>query len=85
MSLNIRESLKRLAETLKACIKEDIESITEEFDGVNTAVAILYFGSFAGLILSVCLMGVDGDILWGITAFLFAMVVLFVGFMTGVF
>lgn len=85
MSLNIKESLKRMASTVGAWIKEDVKSIAEEFDEVNLAVAILYFGSFFGLIISVCLMGVDGDIFWGIVAFIFAVVVAIIGFKTGVF
>ena len=85
MSLNIKESLKRMASTVGAWIKEDVKSIAEEFDEVNLAVAILYFGSFFGLILSVCLMGVDGNIFWGIVAFIFAVVVAIIGFKTGAF
>ena len=85
MSLNIKESLKRMASTVGAWIKEDVKSIAEEFDEVNLAVAILYFGSFFGLIISVCLMGVDGDIFWGIVAFICAVVVAIIGFKTGVF
>ncbi len=85
MSLNIKESLKRMAITIGAWIKEDAKSIAEEFDEANLAVAILYFGSFFGLIISVCLMGVDGDIFWGIVAFIFAVVVAIIGFKTGVF
>lgn len=85
MSLDIKESLKRMVRTFGAWIKEDAKSITEEFDEVNLAVAILYFGSFFGLILSVCLMGVDGDIFWGIVAFIFAVVVMIIGFTTGAF
>ena len=85
MSLNIKESLKRMVSTIGAWIKEDVKSIAEEFDEVNLAVAILYFGSFFGLILSVCLMGVDGDIFWGIVAFIFAVVVAIIGFKTGAF
>lgn len=85
MSLNIKESLKRMASTVGAWIKEDVKSIAEEFDEVNLAVAILYFGSFFGLIISVCLMGVDGDIFWGIVAFICAVVVAIIGFKSGVF
>ena len=85
MSLNIKESLKRMASTVGAWIKEDIDNITQDFDGCNALIAILYFGSFFGLILSVCLMGVDGDIFWGIVAFIFAVVVAVIGFKTGVF
>jgi len=82
---DIKKSLKRCAESLEAWIKEDIESIREEFAGVNILIAILYFGSFVGLILSVCLMGVNGDLFWGFFALLFAVVVLIVGYSTGAF
>lgn len=74
-----------MASTIGAWIKEDVKSITQDFDGCNALVAILYFGSFFCLILSVCLMGVDGDIFWGIVAFIFAVVVAVIGFKTGVF
>ena len=85
MSLDIKESLKRMVRTFWALIKEDIDNITQDFDGCNALVAILYFGSFFGLILSVCLMGVDGDVFWGIMAFIFAIVVMIIGFTTGAF
>lgn len=85
MSLDIKESLKRMVRTFGAWIKEDIDNITQDFDGCNALIAILYFGSFFGLILSVCLMGVDGDIFWGIVAFIFAIVVMIIGFTTGAF
>lgn len=74
-----------MASTIGAWIKEDVESITQDFDGCNALIAILYFGSFFGLILSVCLMGFDGDIFWGIVAFFFAIVVMIIGFTTGAF
>lgn len=83
--IDIKRSLKRMASTIGAWIKEDVESITQDFDGCNALIAILYFGSFAGLILSVCLTGVDGDIFWGIVAFIFAVVVAIIGFTTGAF
>lgn len=83
--IDIKRSLKRMVRTFGAWIKEDIDNITQDFDGCNALVAILYFGSFAGLILSVCLMGVDGDVFWGIVAFIFALVVLIIGFTTGAF
>ena len=83
--IDIKRSLKRMARTFGAWIKEDIERIAQDFDGCNALVAILYFGSFFGLILSVCRMGVDGDIFWGIVAFIFAVVVAVIGFKTGVF
>lgn len=83
--IDIKRSLKRMVRTFGAWIKEDVESITRDFDGCNALVAILYFGSFFCLILSVCLMGVDGDIFWGIVAFIFAVVVAVIGFKTGVF
>jgi len=83
--IDIKRSLKRMASTIGAWIKEDVESITQDFDGCNALVAILYFGSFFCLILSVCLMGVDGDIFWGIVAFIFAVVVMIIGFTTGAF
>lgn len=83
--IDIKRSFKRMASTIGAWIKEDVESITQDFDGCNALIAILYFGSFFCLILSVCLMGVDGDIFWGIVAFIFAVVVAVIGFKTGVF
>ena len=83
--IDIKRSLKRMASTIGAWIKEDVESITQDFDGCNALIAVLYFGSFFGLILSVCLMGVDGDIFWGIVAFIFAVVVMIIGFTTGAF
>ena len=51
--IDIKRSLKRMVRTFGAWIKEDIDNITQDFDGCNALVAILYFGSFAGLILAV--------------------------------
>ena len=85
MSLDIKESLKRMVRTFGAWIKEDIDNITQDFDGCNALIAILYFGSFFFFFFCVCLMGVDGDIFWGIMAFIFAVVVMIIGFTTGAF
>ena len=66
-------------------IRDDVNEFRNEFDTASTILAILYFTAFAGLIFSVCLMGVNGDWTWGLIALINAVVILVIGFVTGIF
>lgn len=63
-------------------IADAISDLRKELDGINGVVAAAYFLSFFGLIISVIKLGVNGDLLWGFTALVFAIILIFVGFIT---
>ena len=83
--MRIKKSLRKLIKRAKTQILRAVLSLAEDFDPVKILISIAYFGAFAGLIISVCLMGTNGDIFWGIMALINALVVLFVGIVTGAF
>lgn len=63
-------------------LKEDIAEIKEGL-GMNAVVGFLYFTAFAGLIISVCLLGVNGDWLWGVVTLLCSVILIVIGLVTG--
>lgn len=85
MGVKINKSLRKFIKHAKTQILRTILSLLDEIEPVNVLIYILFFGAFAGLIFSVCLMGVNGDLFWGFFALLFAAVVLIVGIITGAF
>ena len=83
--MKLKKSLRKLIKRAKTQILRAVLSLAEEVDPVNLLISIAYFGAFSGLIISLCLMGVNGDVFWGIMALINALVVLFVGIVTGAF
>lgn len=81
----IKKSPHDIAVIVKAHLHKTLLSLVDNLLSVKTLVGIAYFTAFAGLIFSVCKLGVDGDILYGIYALICAVVILIIGFATGTF
>lgn len=68
-------------EFLIDCVKD----LKGEFSKAGAILGLIYFGTFSGLIVSVIKMGVEGDLFWGFVALIDAIIILVIGFVTGVF
>lgn len=64
-------------------IADAIKDLKKQFDFGSSFVAVTYFISFFGLIISVIKLGVNGDLIWGFVALVFAVILMFIGLITG--
>lgn len=79
--MNVFEKLDELTESAMS----DLSEFRKGMSAGRTIVGVLYIVDFAGLILSLCKVGVTNDPLYALTAGIFGAILFAVGFATGAF
>lgn len=79
--MTLLEAMDELIEDIKSDFLKFKNSLSRE----RFVVGTIFFTAFALLIISVCKLGLEGNIFWGFVALVCAITVAIIGFATGIF